>query len=483
MVLWLAPGVALRMRTTTVQFGAWMPDDDRNIAPGAPGEALTSQNVPLEVAKNVLYTGNSWRLYKPLSASGSGLVAIPRDGITLSVGGVLTTFCAAGGLLYKIVAGTPTDISKTGGYNQAAPWSFTQFADFLIATNGTDAVQYFDTTASTAFADLAGSPPKGGVVGVVRDFVVLGDVTDGNGNHPYRVQWSGLANATKWPAPLTQDARAYQSGYQDCYSDYGKVQYVAQGEEFGMVFQERGIVRMSYVGGDAVFSFFTFERKRGLVARKAAGQHGETVYFLSGDGFYATNGQEVRPIGYGVVNRWFLDNCADVSKVRCAVDAVTQCVYWAFPSTASGVCDRVIVFNFAENQWSYAEDTTYALFQGLDATSHVPQAFNANAKLGNFTGNQYAGELQTKNFRLQPSMRCHVKAARVLADDAAQVSVSATGVDDDEQVFSPYASRNSRSGSVPLRANNYIHALRVRLGANTTYAQGLEVDFDTRSQR
>ena len=471
------------MRTTTVQFGAWMPDDDRNIAPGAPGEALSTQNIPLDVAKNVLYTGGAWRLYKPLSASGTGLVTSPRDGLSLSVSGVLTTFCAAGGLLYKIVSGTPTDISKAGGYSTTAEWSLTPFADFLIATNGTDPVQYFDTTASTAFADLAGSPPKAAIVGKVRDFVVLGDITDGTGNHPYRVQWSGLANATKWPTPLTQDARALQSGYQDCYSDYGKVQYIAQGEEFGMIFQERGIVRMSYVGGDAVFSFFTFERKRGLVARKAAAQIGDTVYFLAGDGFYATNGQEVTPIGYGRVNRWFLDNCADLSKVRSAVDATTQCVYWAFPSTPSGVCDRVIVFNFAEGQWSYAEDTTYGLFQGLSGGSHVPQAFNANARLGTFTGNQYAGELQTKNFRLQPSMRSHVKAARVLADDAAQVSVSATGVDDDEQVFSNYASRNSRSGSVPLRANGYIHAFKARFGSNTTYAQGIEVDFDTRSQR
>jgi len=191
----------------------------------------------------------------------------------------------------------------------------------------------------------------------------------------------------------------------------------------------------------------------------------------------------VRPIGYGTVNRWFLDNCADLSKVRCAVDAVTQCAYWAFPSTDSGVCDRVILYNFAENQWSYAEDTTYGLFQGLNASSHVPQAFNVNAKLGSFTGNQFAGELQTKAFRLQPSMRSHVKAARVLADDTAQVAVSATGTDDEEQAFSSYASRNARSGSVPLRANNYIHAFKVRLGANTTYAQGMEVDFDTRSQR
>lgn len=29
-------------RTTTVQFGDWLPDDDKNIAPGAPGESLST---------------------------------------------------------------------------------------------------------------------------------------------------------------------------------------------------------------------------------------------------------------------------------------------------------------------------------------------------------------------------------------------------------------------------------------------------------
>lgn len=37
-----------------------------------------------------------------------------------------------------------------------------------------------------------------------------------------------------------------------------------------MVFQEKGIVRMQYVGGDTVFDFYTFERKRGLVTPRAA---------------------------------------------------------------------------------------------------------------------------------------------------------------------------------------------------------------------
>ena len=133
-----------------------------------------------------------------------------------------------------------------------------------------DSVYSFDlTNMAGQFVLLGGSPPVGYAIGVVRDFVVLGNTYDGT-QHPNRIQWSGLANQALWPQPLTQGARAAESGYQDLYAQYGNVQYVAQGEETGIVFQERGIVRMQYVGGDVVFQFYTFERKRGLVTPKAA---------------------------------------------------------------------------------------------------------------------------------------------------------------------------------------------------------------------
>ncbi|HEX7129130.1 MAG TPA: hypothetical protein VF217_03560 [Rhodanobacteraceae bacterium] len=469
------------MLQTTVQFGDWLPDDDRNITPGAPAEAITTQAVPLQDAKNMLFTGASWRLYRPLSVSGSALAATPRDAITVDASGTLVTFAAAGTKLYKIQAGAITDVSGAQTFSGSAPWVFQQFGDCLLATNGTDVVQDFDlTNLAGTFAALAGSPPKAATIGMVRDFVVLGNVNDGAA-HPYRVQWSAISNPTQWPAPLTQAARAAQSGYQDCYSQYGTVQYIAQGEEFGLIFQQRGIVRMQYVGGDVVFNFYTFERKRGLLTPKAAAQVGNMVYFLSGDGFYATDGNGVDPIGYGKVNRWFFGRCYDTSKVRAAVDTNTQCVYWSFPST-SGANDYVIAFNYAEGKWSYGVDTTYALFQSLQSGAHIPQAFDASSKLGTFSGTQSDGEIVTKLFRLQPNQRCMVLAARPLVDSVCTVAVSAQASDDATQTFGGFVSRASRSMKIPLRANGYLHALDVKLGSATTYAQGVQLDYVARGR-
>lgn len=109
-------------RTTTVQFGDWLPDDDKNIAPGTAGESLSTQLVPLDDAKNMIFTGSAWRLYKPLTASVGTVATTPIDGVTINVSGTLYTFCVSQGRLYLINGGTVTDV--TGGFtnNTSVAW-------------------------------------------------------------------------------------------------------------------------------------------------------------------------------------------------------------------------------------------------------------------------------------------------------------------------------------------------------------------------
>lgn len=208
---------------------------------------------------------------------------------------------------------------------------------------------------------------------------------------------------------------------------------------------------------------------------------GDTVYFLSGDGFYSTDGTSVNPIGYGKVNRWFFANCYDVTKVRAAIDTNTQCVYWSFPTT-SGANNRVMVYNFLEDKWSYGIDTTYAMFQSISGTAHVPASFNIANTLCYFTGTQTDGELQTKSFLLTPNQRTLVLQAFPLSDDVCQVAVASQVSDDDQQIWSAFVGRNARSRAIPLRADGNMHSLKVKVGSNASYAQGMRLDFQTRGR-
>jgi hypothetical protein len=180
-----------------------------------------------------------------------------------------------------------TDVSKSGGSYSAIPssdqWQFVQFNNFVFAVQINSAVQVFDLTSSSAFADLGGSPPPARYIAVVGRFLVLSGL---GSSTPYRIQWSGLDATTTWTAGVNQ------SDFQD-FPDGGVVRGVAGGE-YGIVFQDASIRRLTYAPGSPfVFQIDRISEERGIFAPLSIVRAGDRVFYISPDGF-----QMIAPGGY-----------------------------------------------------------------------------------------------------------------------------------------------------------------------------------------
>ena len=127
-------------------------------------------------------------------------------------------------------------------------WAFTQFGANIIATNGADNIQKFEEGVDSAFSDLVTLKAK--YLAVIRDFVVSGYTTESSTVYNQRVKWSGLNDSSTWTPSQTT-----QSGFQDIVGTHGSVQAIVGGESFGIVFMERAIFRMDYVGTPLIFQF------------------------------------------------------------------------------------------------------------------------------------------------------------------------------------------------------------------------------------
>lgn len=68
-----------------------------------------------------------------------------------------------------------TDVSKTGTYANTE-WSFAQYGDWVIATNGVDNPQIMKGIATGTFVDLAGSPPKGKYVYLDNGHLIFANI-------------------------------------------------------------------------------------------------------------------------------------------------------------------------------------------------------------------------------------------------------------------------------------------------------------------
>jgi hypothetical protein len=471
---------------TMVPFGPWMPDEDQNIKPGYPLFWVNGSPVDLDDAKNVVWTAGVYRPWNPPVASSVAVPAVPI--------GARYFVTANGGVI--VVAGTATTLYLTDNYTAAwtgagtgytsGAWSFAQYGDCVYATNGVNPIQTANI-AAPAFAALSAHAPVCAVLGVIRDFVVAGNIISspiGNTVGPNVISWSGLAAPATWDVENTQQARFDQSGSQSLDAQYGEVTYIANGEEMGLIFQQAGIVRAQYVGGDVVFSFYTFEQKRGLPCSTAAAQLGNTVFFLAADGFYATDGSSVQPIGYGKVNRWFLADCSNALNVRAVVDTVNQVIIWSYPTanTASGW--RQLLYNFGEGNWTHADYAAPLLFQGMNGMQYEAQTFDVNNKVDRFVGTPTDCEVTTKFFRFDPSHHAMVVAVRPLTDNAnTTAGVAAINQDSDPITFKGYTAPEPVSRQISIRADGYAHAVNVKIPGAFTYCQGVGMKYTLRGSR
>lgn len=332
-------------------FGEWLPDLPALTNPGA----LEAKNcVPRLTSYGSL---RGLRPFTPaLDSACLGAFGAVRAGATDEV----FIFAGTASALWRLVGNAWVDVSQSSTAYGAARWEFARFGANIIACYDAGAPQLFNMATATNTTDFTNLPgaPQARHVGIVRDFVVLGQVADA----PARVQWSGFNNSTQWASSAIT-----QAGQQDLPGQGGVVQRIVGGE-VGVLFQERAITRMTYVGPPVIFRFDEIERNRGTPASGSVVWTGSRVYYYAADGFYALDllGGESIPIGHNRVNDWFRETADEVAlpSMTGAVDNVNTLVIWAFKTSASqSANDHLILYNWTADRWSHAVLTTQQLIE------------------------------------------------------------------------------------------------------------------------
>lgn len=264
---------------------------------------------------------------------------------------------------------------------------FTRFGNRTIAANFGDRLQSFVADTSTSFRNLADDAPIAKFVTVVRDFVVAAHLDSAGGNLPYRVQWSGINDETTWATSQTT-----QADYQDI-PDGGHITGI-RGGEFGLILMEKAIHRMSYVGTPFIFQFDNISREKGCIASGSVSQYQGLTFFLSDDGFYLCDGQQVVPIGAEKVDRFFFNDAdPDFTTMSSAVDPVRKLVLWNYKSKFAE--RKLLVYSFTTKKWSVMMAASDYISDATTASVTVEQLDDINASLDalsvSLDSNLYAG--------------------------------------------------------------------------------------------
>jgi hypothetical protein len=192
------------------------------------------------------------------------------------------------------------------------------------------------------------------------------------------VRWSGINDETTWTPSATN-----QADFQDL-ADGGQIMGI-RGGEFGLVLLERGIHRMSYIGSPLIFQFDNISRNKGCMVSGSVAQYQGLTFFLSDDGFYACDGQQVIPIGAEKVDRWFLDDVSenDYPSMSAAVDPVRKLILWNYKSKDGS--RKLIMYNFNTKKWTYGDAGTDFISDASTASSTLEEVDSLSASIDALT--------------------------------------------------------------------------------------------------
>jgi len=480
-------------------FGEWLPDQPDNLNPGA------------TVATNVYHAQSSYKPVKglvPYSGASSVTQNAKGAGSFRDNTNAVFTFVGTKNNIYKLTSGTFTSVkgSLTISGGDTDFFTFTQFGQYIIASNGVNPPMYYLMGTSTNFATLqsiasAGTvPSKFRVSGVIRDFLVTGNIE----NAKNKVAWSGINDISVWEAGVSSSDTQVLPG------SGGQVVAITSGE-VGYVFRQNQITRMDFVGGNVVFRFSVISPNRGAVYGQTVCQDNRQVFFYADDGFFQINGDQILPIGAEKVNRFFdLDlNKAFTDRITAAVDPFNTLAIWLYPSknnpgNTTGICDRLLIYNYVTQKWTIANVQASQIFEqfvsfntvelmdlisenldeiniSLDtpfwSVGHLRLgAIDENFKAAIFSGTNLEAELETKEAEIIKGSRSNITGIRPIVDAVANVTVKTREKLADAVTISATSAMND-SGINPVRqSGRYVRAnVKIPAGSVWSHAQGIDL--------
>ena len=269
-------------------------------------------------------TGGTNRVYLGTFGTWSEYQALPPAGATA---GSLTAFSSTE-LNDKIVACAKFNFATT------------------LPTGTTTASGYISYNLNYGNGSTWTDLPEDGIVcGRINRFAMIGNIGSGSPGN-LRVRWCAINDATSWPTPNTDAARAVQAGEQVLDGEFGEVTAISDGDFFGYVFQTKAITKFTYVGGDIVFQVDTFEEVRGCGYYDRIVAVDDKVFYESTWGRHVVENGVITNIGEG----WVDDSYPP--------DTRTEVRIHANPAISTVFFTNGVAYNYQTGQWTRPDDLT-----------------------------------------------------------------------------------------------------------------------------
>jgi len=472
----------------TVIFKEWLPDLPELNNPG------------LLEALNVLPLNGAYASYAPLSGSGTA------NAFSGTACGAFMSRWGTGTAVYASVDAVSTNrLLKHNGSSWITSsaarsplgtlhTSFEQYGNLILATDGANGLSAVTVSSATTFnAVSVGASPQ--FVGVIGQFVVVGNFPNTDTSNSASIRWSAIDNPLSFPVPNSATAIATQAGENFFQPERGPVTGISGGDQFGLVFQQGAVNRLTYVGGSVVFQIDPVDEQRGAYFPNSIVRVSSLTYFMAKSGFFVTDGVTIKELSRDKISSAFISEVVFTNPHRVcgAYDGKRNLIYWSYAISGASnqMQNRMIIYEPASDRFTRANDSVSSIFTSregsmgglIDTFDGPPMGIMSGGTLGSFSGTPGTAIFTTGETEPNPGGFADLQGIKPLVDVTVNAVTAAMGTRNDRKsavTFTSESTANSRSGFCNFRdkggvASRY-HRARLTVAGTFNAAQGLEYE-------
>lgn len=183
-----------------------------------------------------------------------------------------------------------------------------------------------------------------------KDFLFIANTEEDGELYSSRLRWSQWQNPYLWH---NNEDGSGMAGYVDVNDIEGKIVSIKKIGDILAVYKERGIIAISYTGGDTVFSKELVTTKAGLVSPNAIIVLPHSHVFVGRDNIYEFDGNTVTPIG-DPIRKWFFEDLTSIDRILGYYNESSKDIVFAYDNTGKDSINRnkAITYNTYTHTWS-----------------------------------------------------------------------------------------------------------------------------------
>ena len=264
--------------------------------------------------------------------------------------------------LYRYDGSLVTNVTKDSDattYSNSTRWQSEQLGTAIMFNNGAQTPQYM-LPSGQRFADLP-SWPTGVTTACLKpykSFLVMAGYESSGSSNPYTVRWSDEYSPTGVPTDYAVNSTTNLAGENVLSGNSGRLVDQLTLNNSQIIYSERGVFAMDFIGAPLVFSFREIFSDDGIINRGAVAAFFNKHLVVGHNDIYVHDGNQKQSIVDKRVRRTFFNDVANTDSVFCQTVTDRSEVWICYAdndSSDSLSANRALVYNWAQNAFTFVD--------------------------------------------------------------------------------------------------------------------------------